>query len=110
MCNVLRTYLAPLVLLFALFFLTGAATAMDSLSGQAKTDLCCQQEADPSEAPTSDTECSDSSCRCLSCSVPLLFKNQLSSLLATKSRPLWDWSWFVPSAPGRSIDYPPEHA
>ena len=108
MFNVLRRYTAPFVLLFALTLLTGAATAADSLAGNSKADLCCQGEAEAPE-PRSETECSDTSCRCLSCSVPILFHITLNQPSPGKIHPGWLWGWHITSAPGRAIEYPPEH-
>lgn len=103
----LRKIAAPLVLFSALLFLTGATSAVASLAAAAGGDLCCQNEAESRE-PVAEPGCSDSDCRCLSCSVPLLVVNGFDALNSSDAHFHRLGSRFIPSPPGRSIDYPPE--
>jgi hypothetical protein len=99
---------APLTLLLALIFLAGAVSAAVPLGGKAEASHCCEKEADE-EAPSADGECTDPGCGCLSCSASLLSQIPRISSSTSEYRPLlWILTLSIPSAPGRSIDYPPE--
>ena len=108
MLNALLKIAAPLMLLMTLVFLTGAVSATSSLAGKPKADPCCEKEAE-SDLPPAGGECADPGCGCLSCSVPLLFQAPPISPSISEYRPSpWTRVRSMPSAPGRSIDYPPE--
>ena len=108
MLNALLKIAAPLILLLALVFLAGAASAAASLAGKAEANHCCEKEAEE-QAPSTAGECTDAGCGCLSCSASLLSQMPRipSSNLEYRSPP-WTLIRSMPSAPGRSIDYPPE--
>lgn len=108
MLNPLLKIAAPLVLLLALIFLAGAASAAVSLAGKAEANYCCEKEAEE-QAPSTGGECTDPGCGCLSCSASLLFQlPRISPSISEYRPPLWTLTRSLPSAPGRSIDYPPE--
>ena len=100
---------APLTLLLALIFLAGAASAAVSLAGKAEANHCCEKEAEEQAPSAPGGECTDPGCGCLSCSASLLFQvPRISSVVSEYRPPLWPLTRSIPSAPGRSIDYPPE--
>jgi hypothetical protein len=100
---------APLVLLLALLLLGGGVSLATALAGSNVADSCCRHDCD-SRPPTGDGECADSQCRCLFCSVPLLFHAPLIGSTAAAGQLFWLWSRFIPAAPVRLIEYPPESA
>jgi len=109
MLNALSKIAAPLTLLLALIFLTGAASAAVIVVGKTKADLCCTHDAKESEAPSSADECADPECGCASCTALLLFPHPRASLPASDHlRPFLVLTRSIPSAPERAIDYPPE--
>ena len=96
------------MLLLVLVFLTGAASATVLLAGSAKSDVCCAQDAkDPVTVPAE--ECPDAECGCSSCGGVILFQSPRISVPASEySQPFLTLTQTMPSAPGRSLDYPPE--
>ncbi len=104
----LSKYATPLMLLFALVFLTGAASLAVASTGSTSAELCCENEAEQ-HAPATEGECADPSCLCLSCSVsthsihPQLFADE-----PEPSAPLWQLASGLSSDYIQSIDYPPE--
>lgn len=95
-------------LLLALIFLAGAAAAAVSLTEAAEATYCCEKEAEE-KAPPAGGECTEPGCGCLSCSASLLSQVPRVSSSMFEYRPsLWTLTRSMPSAPGRSIDYPPE--
>jgi len=100
---------APLVLLLVLLLLGGGVSLATALAGSDVADSCCRHDCD-GQPPAGDSECVDSQCRCLFCSVPLLFHAPLTGSTATAGQLFWPWSRFIPTAPVRLIDYPPESA
>jgi hypothetical protein len=99
---------SPLTLLLALIFLAGAASAAVSLAGKAEAGHCCEKEAEE-RAPLTSGECTDPGCGCPSCSASLLSQIPRISPSISEYRPSpWTRVRSMPSAPGRSIDYPPE--
>jgi len=108
MLKPLLKYAAPLMLVFALLFLSGAAQAAVAVSGAQAADICCEKEARP-QAPEPEGDCADPGCRCLSCSASLLFETPMTqaSVASSDSLPC-SLARFLPPAPERSIDYPPE--
>jgi len=76
MLNPLAKFTAPLVLLIALFFLTGIASAATTLSAEA-TDIC-GQTAGEQQAPSTDTDCAEHDCGGYCCNVSILTSNLFS--------------------------------
>lgn len=100
---------APLMLLLALLLLGGGLSLATALAGSAIADSCCRHDCD-SQPPADNGECADSQCRCLFCSVPLLYHAPLTGSTAAAGQLFGPWSRFIPAAPVRLIDYPPEAA
>ncbi|WP_432823684.1 hypothetical protein [Trichloromonas sp.] len=106
-CPLLK-YAAPLVLLFALVSLSGAASVAAAFSGSPATDACCGQEADR-QAPASEGECVDPGCFCPLCNVPILNSLPLPVSSAREPDPsLCGLATGPSSGFSRCIDYPPE--
>jgi hypothetical protein len=100
---------APLTLLFALIFLAGAVSAAVPPAERAEVNYCCEKEAEEKVPPTGG-ECTDPGCGCLSCSASLLFQiPRISSSVSEYSLSPLFLARFIPSPPGRTIDYPPEY-
>lgn len=108
MCRWLLKCSAPLVLLFALVFLTGVASISFASVGTAAADHCCDKAAD-GEFPAGSGECDDPDCRCLSCSASIL--NEEAFLPASSLEPPAPYRELFRVLAGdyiRAIDYPPE--
>lgn len=109
MLQVLSKIAVPLVLLLALTFLTGVASAASSVTEKEKVDLCCDHGQEES-VPSAGEQCSDPACGCLSCSVSIHFQEFLiKPFLSWQDRSLWILVGSMPSGHPRSIEYPPEN-
>jgi len=109
MCRSLLKSAAPLVLLFALVFLTGVASASAAFYGPAETEHCCGKAAGE-EFPSGEGECADPDCRCLSCSASIL--NDEPLILSSPLAPPASCRALFRALSGdyiRAIDYPPEY-
>ncbi len=99
---------APLVLLLALVFLTGAASITVAFAGTPASDACCGPGADR-QPPATEGECADPGCFCPLCNVPILNSTPLPISSAREPVPSLCGLATGPSSGFiRSIDYPPE--
>lgn len=99
-----------LLLLIALFMLSGLGHAAEMLTPIDSASTCCPGES-PIDVPPAESPCSSPDCPCLSClsfDVPMAFRIQhhcpeFTSGHATSIT-------FPPSGHDRAIEYPPEAA
>jgi hypothetical protein len=98
---------APLVLLLALIFLTGASTATASSPDLARADLCCDLGDERPSLPSD--ECSDTACGCFSCISSIMFPEfRIPPSISQYHPPPLALPGSMLSGHGRSIAYPPE--